>query len=84
MPSRRRRAVVVNMAMSACPLSSMASDSLFSQLVDAAADHGMDRIASALPCAALPLAALLWGQQLVACTQPVARPAQQEPALVLA
>ncbi|KAI7838462.1 hypothetical protein COHA_007725 [Chlorella ohadii] len=83
-PSRRRRAVVVNLALSACPLSGMASDGLFSQLVDAAADHGMDRLAAALPCVALPLAGLLWSQQLMGCMQPVQRPQAQEPALVLA
>lgn len=77
-PSRRRRAVVVNLALSACPLSSMASEGLFSQLVDAAADHGMDRLASALPSVALPLAVVMWGQQLLSM-QP-----QQEAALVLA
>ncbi len=84
MPSRRRRAVVVNLALSACPLSGMASDGLFSQLVDAAADHSMDRLAAALPCVALPLAGLLWSQQLLSCMQPVQRPQAQEPALVLA
>ena len=83
-PSRRRRAVVVNLALSACPLSGMASDGLFSQLVDAAADHGMDRLAAALPCVALPLAGLLWSQQLMGCMQPVQRPQAQEPALMLA
>lgn len=85
--SNTRRLLVANFFLSACPLSAAfqptRGDALFAQLVDMGADLGADRLLSALPFAALPVAALLWAQQLRSWLQPASRQSQ-EPALVLA